>query len=295
MFNVYRYILEVERCGSIRVAASNLHVSPSAISRHIKLAEEDYGTPLFERTTRGVAPTAAGEIYLGHARSVIADGERVRFEIDDFKGLRRGHLRIATIDGIVSGPLSDSLSSFNKLYPGITFHLTSTGADVVTRLLSEGEADVGITYNGTPDVNVSIAKRIADPLLLVMAPGHPLAKRANVSFKEALRFPIALPEQTFGIRKHVDAFCQFRRIKINPALETNSIEALRGFARSGAGVSMLHYMSIKRDLDLGLVVTVPFRDKILHRSWVEVCVRKGRPLPITAGYFIDHLKLAFSR
>jgi DNA-binding transcriptional LysR family regulator len=294
MFNVYRYILEVERCGSIRIAAGNLHVSPSAISRHIKLAEIDFGTPLFERTTRGVAPTAAGQMYLSHARSVINDGARVRLEIDDLKGLRRGHLRIATIDGIVSGPLSDALSSFKKLYPGITFQLRSTGADVVTKLLRDGEADIGVTYNATPDNGVSVAKRIADPLLLVMAPGHPLSRRPTVDFKEALNFPIALPEQTFGIRKHVDAFCQFRRIALQPDLETNSIEALRGFARSGAGVTMLHYLSIKRDLELGLVAAVPFRNKVLHRSWVEICSQKGRPLPLAAGHFIYQLKLAFS-
>jgi DNA-binding transcriptional LysR family regulator len=294
MFNAYRYLLEVERCGSIRVAASNLHVSPSAISRHIKLAELDFGILLFERTTRGVAPTSAGQMYLRHARSVVQDGERARLEIDDLKGLRRGHLRIATIDGIVSGPLSDALSSFKKLHPGITFHLQSTSAGMVMKLLGSGDADIGITYNATPDADVSVAMRIADPLLLVVVPGHPLAKKAAVDFKEALDFPIALPEPTFGIRKHVDAFCQFRRIAITPDLETNSIEALRGFARSGAGVTMLHYLSIKRDLELGLVVAIPFRNKVLHRSWVEICVQSGRPLPIAAEHFIKQLKLAFS-
>lgn len=293
MLNVYRYILEVDRCRSVRVAARTLHVSPSAISRHIKLAEEDFGAALFERTERGVASTAAGRIYLSHARSMLVDEERVRFEINDLKGLRRGHLRIAAIDGIVFGPLSDALASFSKLHPGITFHLTSTGADAVTQLLSRGEADIGVTYNATPDVNVSITKRISDPLLLVMAPSHPLAERSSVHFKEALDFPIALPEKTFGIRKHVDAFCQLRRFKIDPTFETNSIEALRGFARSGAGISMLHYLCIKRDLELGLVTAIPFRDKILHRSWVEICTRKDLPLPIPAGCFINHLKLAF--
>lgn len=293
MFNVYRYILEVERCGSIRVAAANLHVSPSAISRHIKLAESDFGTPLFERTTRGVAPTAAGQMYLSHARSVIHDGERVRLEIDGLKGLRRGHLRIATIDGIVSGPLSDAIASFKKLHPGITFHVSSTGADLVTRSVRDGGADIGVTFNATPDAGVSVAMRVTDPLMLIVAPDHPFAKRSSIDFKEALGFPIALPETTFGIRKHVDAFCQFKRIALSVDMETNSIEALRGFARSGAGVTMLHYLSIRRDIELGLVVGIPFREKTLHRSWVEICVQKGRPLPIAADQFIKQLKLAF--
>jgi hypothetical protein len=57
---------------------------------------------------------------------------------------------------------------------------------------------------------------------------------------------------------------------------------------------MLHYLSIKRDLDLGLVVALPFRNKVLQRSWVEICVQSGRPPAIAANHFIKQLKLAFS-
>jgi len=294
MFNIYRYLLEVERCGSIRVAANNLHVAPSAISRHIKLAEYNLGTPLFERNPRGVTPTTAGQMYLRHARATIQDRERVKLEIDELKGLRRGHLRICTIDGIVSGRLSDALSSFKKLHPGITSHLNSTGTELVTRAIRDGLADIGITYNATPDAGVSIAFRVADPLHLIVAPGHPLANRTTVDFIEALDFPLALPEPTFGIRKLISAFCQSRRIAIKPELETNSIEALRGFARSGAGVSMLHYLSISHDVEIGLVVAIPFRNRLLQQSWVEICVQKNRQLPLVVERFIQQIKLAFS-
>lgn len=294
MFNALRYLLEVARCGSIRVAADNLHVAPSAISRHIQIIERELGTPLFERNSRGVTPTTAGELYLRHAGSVIQDRDRVRLEIDDLKGLRRGHVRICTIDGIVAGPLSDTLSSFKKLYPGVTFQLMSTGTELVTKAVRDGQADIGITYNPTPDNGVSIAMRIADPLFLIVAPQHPLAKRSEVDFREALSSPLALPESTFGIRKQINAFCHSERIAIKPELETNSIEALRGFARSGAGVSMLHYLSISRDVERGLVVAVPFRNTELHQSWVEICIQKERQLPAAAERFLDQLRTIFS-
>jgi len=295
MFTALRYLVEVARCGSIRVAADNLHVAPSAISRHIQLLERELGTALFDRNPRGMTPTTAGDLYLHHAHSVLKDRERVRLEIDDLKGLRRGHIRICTIDGIVSGPLSDAVSSFKRLYPGVTFQLISTGTEMVTKAVRDGQADIGIAYNPTPDTGVSIAMRIADPLLLIVAPDHPLAQRSAVDFREALAFPLALPEPTFGIRKHIDAFCHAERIAIKPELETNSIEALRGFARSGAGVSMLHYLSISRDVARGVVAAIPFRNRALRQSWVEICTQEGRQMPIAAERFIQQLQDVFSR
>ena len=293
MLNALRYFLEVARCGSIRVAAERLNVAPSAISRHVQNMEEELGTPLFERNARGVTLTQAGELYMQHARTVFMDRDRVRLEIDDLKGLRRGHIRISTIDGIVAGPLSDAVSSFRTIHPGVTIQLISTGTEFVTKSVRDGEADIGIAYHPAPVTGVSIAIRIMDPLLLIVSPTHPFARRNVVNFTEALQFPLALPEPTFGIRKLINSYCYSARIILKPHLETNSIEALRGFARSGAGVSMMHYLSINREVGLGLVRAIPFHEKELQQSWVEICTQEGRQLPTIVERFVDHLRKTF--
>ena len=65
-------------------------------------------------------------------------------------------------------------------------------------------------------------------------------------------------EWAFRIRRLIDAHCRSAKLILRPMLETNSIEALRGFARSGARVTMLRYLATKRDVDLGLLTAVPF-------------------------------------
>lgn len=294
MSNALRYFLKVAQCGSIRAAAEKLNIAPSAISRHIHNIEQELGLPLFERNARGVSLTEAGEIYVHHAKTVFMDRERVRVEIDDIKGLRRGHIRISTIDGVVAGPLSNAISAFRKLHTGVTVHLRSTGTETVNKAVREGEADVGIAYQ--PDVveGVDIAVRIVDPLLLVMSPNHPLASRNGIDVKEALDYPLALPEPTFGIRKLINTACRSERIVLKPTLETNSIEALRGFALSGAGVTMLHSFSIIREVQLGILKGISFRQPILQRAWIEICTQKGRQLPTIVESFTDHLKTTFS-
>ena len=294
MSNALRYFLEVAQYGSIRVAAEKLNVAPSAISRHVQNMEQELGLPLFERNARGVTLTEAGELYLQHARTVFLDRERVRLEIDDLKGLRRGHIRISTIDGIVAGPLSNATSSFRKLHPGVTIQLRSTGTEMVTKAVREGEADVGIAYQPTPVDGINIAVRIPDPLLLVVSPGHPLAKRSVVDVREVLDFPLALPEATFGIRKLINAACRSERIALKPDLETNSIEALRGFALSEAGVTTLHSWSISREVELGTLKGIPFRQPMLQQAWIEIYTQESRQLPTIIERFTEHLKKTFS-
>jgi DNA-binding transcriptional LysR family regulator len=295
MSNALRYFLQVAQSGSIRVAAEKLNIAPSAISRHIRNLEEELGLNLFERNARGVSLTEAGELYTRHAKTVFMDRERVRLEIDDLKGLRRGHIRISTIDGIVAGPLSNATSSFRKLHPGVTIHLRSTGTEMVNKAVREGEADVGIAYQSTPVEGIKIVLRLLDPLLLVVSSKHHLAKRNSVDFREVIEYPLALPESTFGIRMLINSACRAERIALRPSLETNSIEALRGFALSGAGVTMLHGLSISREIELGMLKGILFRQPILQRAWIEISTQEGRRLPPIVESFTEHIRASFSK
>src|ERR1700741_3142307 len=90
-----RYVDEVARAGSIRKAAEQLHVTASAVNRRVMELEEELGAPLFERRPRGVRLTAAGELFVRYAREQATDLERVKSQIEDLKGLRRGTVRIA--------------------------------------------------------------------------------------------------------------------------------------------------------------------------------------------------------
>lgn len=294
MSNALRYFVQVAESGSIRVAAEKVNVAPSAISRHIQNLEQELGVPLFERNARGVSLTEAGELYLGHARTVFHDRERVRVEIDDLKGLRRGHIRIVTIDGIVGGPLSKAIWCFRKLHPGVTIHLRSTGTEMVNEAVRNGEADVGIAYQPTPVQGVNIVLRLLDPLLLVVSSSHALARRSSIDLREALDYPLALPEPTFGIRMLVNAACRAERMAFTPSLETNSIEALRGFALSCAGVTMMHGLAISREVQLGILRGIPFRQPILHRAWIEISTQEGREIPNMVNRFTEHLRSSFS-
>jgi DNA-binding transcriptional LysR family regulator len=285
-----RYFIEVARLGSIRAASERVHVAASAISRQIQLLEEEYGARFFERSVRGIELTAAGASFLSYAKGVEAERNRLRQSLDDLNNLQRGHVRIASIDGVVAGPLSDIIATFRARHPGVSFGLQSMGADAVVEAIRTGDAEIGISFNSGPRDGVQVVHRVKDPLYAIVEINHELATRDNIRMTELSMMPLALPDTTFGIRKLIDGWCVMRKLHLNIVMETNSIEALRGYARSGAGITLLPYLSSRRDVETGTVKALRLGEPQLQGASVEICIHEHRMLPIAAAAFLELVK-----
>ena len=142
--------------------------------------EEDLGIPLLERSAKGVRLTSAGEVFASTARSIIRKMERARSEIDDLRGLKRGHVTIFTVEGVVAEFLFPLLAKFNSQYPNISFEIQVTGTDDVLRALVEDRGDIGLAFNPEPNAEILSIKQNAHPVVAVALPGHPVA---NAGFR----------------------------------------------------------------------------------------------------------------
>ncbi len=285
------YFHEVARCGSIRMAAENLHVAPSAISRQIRKLEQQVGFPLFERLPRGVTLTSAGTIFARFARDSLLSLDRVRSELDEIRNLQRGHVKLYTIEGLIADYVAPLIGEFMAKHENVTFDLFITGTEQIAQSLIEGVADIGFAFNLAPSDQIEKIFSVHDPIRAAMAPDHPLARRKSVSFEELFLFPLAVPEKRFGMRYLIDVACREGETQIPTALETNSLEALRSFARNGTGITFLHSLSITQDIRNGTLATVPVEAEALERGAVDACVLKNRPLPISAEKFLEDARI----
>jgi len=289
MLNPLRYFVEVARCGSVRGASERLHVAASAISRQIMIFEEDAGAPLFERYSRGMVMTAAGEVYFRYAQGVLSEGENTQLEIDALKGMKRGHIRIWSIEGIVGGPLSDSILGFRRKYPKISFNVKSSDTRSVMEAVRDSEADIGICFQSSPVAGVRIALRIPNPLHAICTRQHEIARCGSIALKDVAQHPTAIPDRTFGIRQVLDAACHVHQIQLDVALESNSVEALRAFARSGSCLTILPWLACKTDVLAKRVAAIPIDDPMLSASSVDICIREERVLPPAVSEFLNEI------
>lgn len=289
--SLIRFFREVYRLKSIRQASATLNVAPSAVSRQILRLEQMVGVPLFERLPRGVKPTEAAEVLARFSRNFLLDVERVRGEIDSLRGLQRGHIRIMSTEGLVAYLLNRTIASFHRKFPGITYELAIAGTDAVAHCLHDGTADIGLVFNAEADAQLTFAAKIQDPLGAVVAPGHPLAGAAILQMSEIVSYATGLPEKSFGIRRLVDAALSAEKLHLTPVLISNSIEALKGFARYGGGLTFMPSLPIRRELDQGVLVSIPIAEDNFQRSSHDICILAGRRLPLAVEAFVEQLKV----
>ncbi len=280
---------EIAQSGSIRAAAERLFMTPSALSRELQKLEEDLGVTLFERRARGMALTAAGKVYLNHVRDALNDIERMRSELDALQNLHRGHVSILSVEGYASDYLAPAIAQFQDLYPNISFALQITAASSVVSGIGSGEADIGLVFNLQPTDELRSVLHLDVPLLAVMAPSHPLAGRKSLALSQLAAQRLALPDPSFGMRRLIDLQSHMSKVRIAPSLETNSLAVLRGFARSGGGITLLSRMSIRSELAAGQLVGIPLDDTLLCQGGIDVCTLARRKLPVAAAAFLDHL------
>jgi DNA-binding transcriptional LysR family regulator len=285
-----RYFLEVARSGSVRVASERLNIAASALSRQIQNIEHELGVQLFDRKARGMELTPAGEIYARYARSMSLETDRVRSEIEELKGIKRGLIRVHSVEGVIADVMTNAIAQFQAVHPGVRFRLTACGTDDVITAVREGVTDIGVSFNAQPDADVHFVRRIPDPLVAIVHPGHILGSRSEISFLSILAHAVAIPESGFGIRRLLDDVCRVKGISLTPALETNSIEALRGFARSGAGVAILPSTSSRFELKHGGVLLIPFADAPLRLATMDLSILAGRKLPLAVNAFMSVLE-----
>lgn len=289
-FTALRYFFEAARTGSIRQAAEHIHVAPSAISRQIAKLEHELDAQLFERRSSGVKLTAAGELLARQLESTVRDIYRVRAQIDDLKGLRRGDVTIYTIEGLVDAVVSLSIAKFSFQYPEIHFQVDVASTDRIIEAIVAGEADIGIALNAPRRADVSVCFGWQEPLHAIVAPSHALSGRKSISLQELTRYPATLPDRTFGVRRQIDAMLKKTDLQPKMLVITNSILTTVCVARQGAAYTLMPMFAVERDIKAGTLLAIPLTDDDLEPSSVEICVHRNRRLSLAAREFLSWLE-----
>lgn len=275
----YRYFTTVADLRSVREAADVLRVAPSAISRQIASLEDEYGAELFERQARGMRLTPAGAAVLESARRILDSAQNARVAVEEIQGIRRGLVRVWTAEGAIDDLIYPALAEFAKAHPGVSFEVMTASSDQLVQRLLDNEADVAVIFNPPFHRNVASLAEIADPIVVARHPATPTADGATLGIAEIGAIPLALPDETFGLRHLVEDVAAAKGVTLKPTLVTNSIEALRAFARTGMGVSIITTLSVERDVSAGHLAVTPMKERGLRLACVKVCVRKDRRLP----------------
>lgn len=223
------------RKGSLSVAARELGITPSAVSKRLAQLERRFGVRLLNRTTRRVTLTNEGEIYLARARQILSDIEELERLVSSGRAVPKGLLRINATFTFGRSQVAPIVSEFVKLYPDVEVQLQLTDRPLN---LSEEGYDIGIRFGELPDVRLN-ARRIAqNHRFLCAAPAY--LDKAGCP-----RVPGDLVHHNCIVIRQDDAaygtwrFTSGRKsdtVKVRGTLSTNDPEVALGWALDGRGL-----------------------------------------------------------
>ena len=114
----FEFIEGVMRAGSIRKASEDMNITASALNRRINRFEDEFGYEIFERLPRGVRLNPAGELLVHHIRVQRSDFARLKSQVADLAGERRGHVSIACSQALLPYFLPQQISHYRRSFPG---------------------------------------------------------------------------------------------------------------------------------------------------------------------------------
>ena len=285
-----RHFLEVVNCGSATEAAARLGVAPSAVSRQIARLEKELDTLLFERRSRGMVPNAVGERLAAHARRAWIDIERLADDVRAMRGLRGGTIRIVSTEGFAVEFLPPLIAEFRRKHSGVRFELTIRTHSDITRMVREGEADIGLSLGLTSERGIRVELRHPSPVMAVLASDHPLAQQKQLSLKAIAAYPLALPPPNSTLRQLLDISFSRQGIQVESVFSSDHLAPLVGFAAAGGGIAFCGKEALLTHLKHRQIVAVALRDREMSERHFEVQTMAGRSVSDASRAFLDALR-----
>ena len=288
-FVALHYFKETVKRGSIRQAAEALNVAASAVNRQILKLEDQLDCQLFERMAGGVRLTGAGEVFYHYVLRHENDLERTVSEIEDMKGIRRGHVSIVCEEGIAKDFLPRLLVPFQQDFPRVTFRISVTGMASVLDAVADGSADIGVAFDPTYNPSLRQVAKVPVALGAAMPPGHRLSTCRSIRLSDLDGEAVILPDEKFVIHERLDQQRQATGLALSMTTETDSFETMTSLVKAGAGLGIRTRIGILDEIARGEIVFVPFADRDFLAEQVAICTKAQRTLPVAAAQFCERM------
>ncbi len=273
------YIEAVAEHGSIQAAARAIGISASAIDRQIKLVEQRLGVRLFDRQTRGMQLSPAGEMFVRLAQRWRADETRIQSDVKRMQGVDLGHIRLATMDSLVNGVIPRFLKIIADRYPRVRVDVEVMTPDEAAEALEDGQCDVVLCFNLQRQRDFHVIWSDDLPLCCVLAPGHMLASEHAVSLADVRKHAIVVQSRTLSIRRMLDERNSLVFENGSPPVVTNSLQLLKQLAVAGAHIALTSEMDAAPEILGGKLLAIPVRGTNVAAQSISVAVNARRNLP----------------
>jgi len=269
-------------CASLRQAAQKLGMTPTALGRQLDSLEYYFGMELIDRSASGVRLTEAGAVLAQRASATVNDLRTTRALLDDLRGLQRGCVTVQAAGAMLAEFLVPVVCELHQRYPGIRFHIRESRVSDLFSALSDLSADIAVSIF-TPDTARSFVTWQCDVgHAVIVSPDHALAGHDVVTMEVLARQALAVPDDTYGVRRRLEQAAARAQVALDPVFVTGSLVAQKELAIRGMAALVLPPVCCRREIASGLLVAVPLEAGAAISTAIDLCALPGRRLPFAA-------------
>jgi LysR family carnitine catabolism transcriptional activator len=273
---------------SFRRTAEQTHLSQPAVSGLITRLEESMGVRLFDRTTRSVQLTDAGQVFVERAEMLCRQGADAVRAVRDVAELRVGKVIMAALPSLAATVVPRAFARFAASYPAVQLQVIDRLSGPAFDLVRAGQVEFALTASNPAYADLDYLPLAADGFVLLIPLGHPLAQgRGPLPWAEVSTLThISMPLPS-SVRQYANAALLEHRVHFEPRYEVEHPATINAMVVAGLGVAALPELAAVVAPQGGLVVRPLVQpDKLRPIGMVK---RRGRPLSVASAAMMDIL------
>lgn len=278
--------IAVAESGSFSRGAEKALLTQSTVSQHIASLESEVGIRLLDRSGRGAELTAAGQLFLDHARSVLTELATLRASLASFSGLTDAPLCVGASNIPGTYLIPRLLPELARRHPGIRLTLLGGSSRAILDRLLKGEIELAVVGSQLDLPGCDFTPLTPDLLVLVVGPHHPW-RNQTITPQQLLEEALLLRESGSGSDLALRA--ALSEIGLDPAqlrvaARLGSNEAIKESIAGGFGAAFLSKSSIGREVARGELAIVPVAGLVVSRHLWLVTRSNRTPSPAAAAF-----------
>lgn len=277
-----RAFLAIADTGSVTRASEALHIVQPALSRQLRMLEEDIGTPLFERGPRGMELTDAGTWLIERARRALREIDHARTDILAAQPRAvKGIVEVGLLNSqseLISGPL---VSRLRARHPELVLRIFSSYSDRLREWLESGEVGVAALTDYRMAAQLDMQPLFSENLWVIGPAGAPMPLDSPVGLQRLVQLPLILPVFQRGLRPILDHASQAQNCKLTVVAESNDTRVQKALVAAGLGYAVLPLSTVTPELARNELQAVPIaRDELNRRTGIAVSMLRRNSLAV---------------
>jgi DNA-binding transcriptional LysR family regulator len=257
-----KYFIQICTDKSLSKAAENLHISQQGLSKTIKNLEDELGTPLFDRSSKGVRPTEFGILLLEKSQKIVSEFDLMVDFLHEKAKLKKGTISIGLPRSLYTCMFATIICEFQDTYPEIKLKIVEAGSNVCEKNVEDNLLDISIAFNSTSTEKFQFIPISSFDMMLLVNKANSLSQKNTVKFRDLKKEKFIMFSPEHKSHQLTSERCLLSGFKPNIVFTTSQLELIVEMVVLNKGIAILpESNSLKAVKCSDKVSAVSFQDK----------------------------------